>query len=115
MTETDATAPGPGPEPTAPPPAMQQTPSIGRIVHWWDHMGPEGGPGRAHPAIITRVWSDTSVNLTVFRDGSVPIPASSQQLGRHWTWPPYVRPRAFAAQPEASASDAPSPTAYQGD
>lgn len=40
-------------------------PSLGRIVHYRKR---EGGPCQA--AVIVKVWSDTTVNLVVFRDGS---------------------------------------------
>jgi len=52
-------------------------PTIGRIVHYYEgdsEAGGRHGSGtngtRFHPAVITRVWSDTCVNLTVFFDGA---------------------------------------------
>jgi hypothetical protein len=62
------------------------TPTIGRTVIYregdfelssqsFDHSfrGMDGTNGtREHPAIITRVWSDTCVNLTVFLDAVGP-------------------------------------------
>lgn len=90
-------------------------PSIGRIVHYYegDHEAPQGfgspehWPGtnghRVHPAIITAVWSDSCVNLTVFLDAKVPEVRTSSCLlpdavfaeGVHctnsgWYWPPKV-------------------------
>jgi hypothetical protein len=42
-------------------------PTIGRVVHY---VLPSGHhPGDHRPAIITRVWSETCVNLQVFTDG----------------------------------------------
>jgi hypothetical protein len=106
-------------------------PTIGRIVHYYEgdfeamdaqaglvlsdptwngrqefaaEFGPElrGTNGtRWHPAIITQVWNDTRVNLTVFWAGGSVGPKSSALLlpdeafadGVHcansgWRWPP---------------------------
>lgn len=60
---------------------MAHKASIGRIVHYYegDIEAPAGQIGspwpgtnctRVHPAMITRVWSDTCVNLLVFFDGT---------------------------------------------
>lgn len=65
-------------------------PSIGRIV--WFHGFHSNGIDE-HPAIITRVWTDTCVNLTVFPDCGAPVVQTSvvedeaglQQTG--WRWP----------------------------
>ena len=71
-------------------------PSIGRIVM---HRGVESNVAVEHPAIITRVWSDVCVNLTVFPDAGVPVARASQifladpeaEAGSHgWWWPPRV-------------------------
>jgi hypothetical protein len=64
-------------------------PTIGRIVHFVDDDGSEW------PAVITRVFSDTRVNLQVFRDSdvtprtSVPlIEVSGDPSSRFsWHWP----------------------------
>jgi hypothetical protein len=71
------------------------TPTIGRIViyregdaegHTWggQHPTSPGHPGtngtREHPAIITRVWGDTCVNLHVFFDANMSEPRSSALL-----------------------------------
>jgi hypothetical protein len=62
-------------------------PSIGRIVHF---VASEGHA----PAIITRVFSDTCVNLRVFRDnGQTPDHYTSVSLDEKgeqsftWHWP----------------------------
>jgi hypothetical protein len=44
-----------------------QKPAIGRIVHVLVDPNTNNGSGTA-PAMITRVWSDTCVNLRVTRD-----------------------------------------------
>jgi hypothetical protein len=41
------------------------TPTIGRIVHV---LGISSNGAIVHPAMITRVWSETTVNLTVLPD-----------------------------------------------
>lgn len=48
---------------------MEQKPSIGRIVIF---KGEAANGVTEHPAVITRVWSDTCVNLTVFFDAKAP-------------------------------------------
>lgn len=75
------------------------SPSIGRIVHY----RPEAAGAEVRPAVITKVWSDTCVNLHVFGgllagpDGTVEtqgnFPASvteSETSARSWFWPPRV-------------------------
>ncbi len=59
-----------------------QTPAVGRIVRYYqgDYEAPHGHAAPArwdgtngtrwHPAIITRVWSETCVNLQVFFDAA---------------------------------------------
>lgn len=89
--------------------------SIGRIVHYYqgDHEAPKGrdqdanwtgtNGSRLHPAIITRVWSDTCVNLQVFFDATGPLVKTSMTMlpdevfapGVHcsnsgWRWPERV-------------------------
>lgn len=75
----------------------EQKPSLGRIVLFRSH---ESNGATEHPAIITRVWSDTCVNLTVFPDYSAsPVLKSSvgfnddmedKTVGNAWRWPPRV-------------------------
>ena len=107
-----------------------QKPSLGRIVLYYEGdmelgaalrpmQGAEtvedlmrrgrGLPGtnghREHPAIITAVWSDTCVNLTVFfdcksaerRSSASYLPDEVFADGLHcvnsgWRWPPRVEP-----------------------
>jgi len=61
-------------------------PSIGRIVHFYTD-------DRHEPAIITRVWSDTCVNLKVLPDCAAPFDQTSVCLNdasssSWWSWPP---------------------------
>lgn len=69
-------------------------PSLGRIVI---HRGISSNGATEHPAMITRVWSDTCVNLTVFPDFGAPVLRTSQTLltdpaqpQEGWFWPPRV-------------------------
>jgi hypothetical protein len=75
---------------------MEQKPSIGRIVLFRSH---ESNAAQEHPALITRVWSDTCVNLTVFPDNGSPILETSVNQNESlegpnqdlaWRWPPRV-------------------------
>ena len=67
---------------------MSHKPSIGRIVRYYegDAEAPLGQQNRYwsgtngtryHPAIITRVWSDDCVNLTIFLDHNGVVMRSS--------------------------------------
>lgn len=70
---------------------MNQTPSIGRIVHFND----EGGP---YPALITKVNADGTLELTTFGSNSIYfqhcVPAASSVSEppefRTWSWPPRI-------------------------
>jgi hypothetical protein len=73
-----------------------RTPTVGEIVHYYPGDSMHGGM-LLHPAIITSVLSDTSVNLWVFFDSSAPgmRPAAMQVVVRAgvrtkagWCWPP---------------------------
>lgn len=59
-------------------------PTLGRIVLFYDTVS-------ASPAIITNVFSDECVNLTVFNDGDTPTSRhTSVSLGTspgQWGWP----------------------------
>jgi hypothetical protein len=73
----------------------KQAPTVGRIVLY--RPGSFDPPELQHnlpevlPAIITRVWSDTCVNLKVFTDGSAAVVSkTSVVLGDgagQWSWP----------------------------
>lgn len=78
---------------------MNPTPTVGQIV--LVPMEPTEANHFAHiaPAIITRVWSDTTVNVRVLADGpDMPwrtsvtyIDALNNAEGTYrWTWPPRV-------------------------
>ena len=53
-----------------------QTPTVGRIVHFYEGQALD----KPVAALITRVHSDTCVNLTTFGDGMDPMPVSSVEL-----------------------------------
>lgn len=50
-------------------------PSLGRIV-WYRERRDDGFLDEC-PAIITKVWSNNCINVTVFRDMQEPLPKSS--------------------------------------
>lgn len=54
-------------------------PSIGRIVLVTGPAASSNGTDIA-PAVITRVWSDTMINVTVLPDAGAPFPATSVKL-----------------------------------
>lgn len=60
-------------------------PTVGRIVHYHDHSN------EPLAAIITKVWSDTMVNLAVFSEGGTTYSRTSvnneSQYGTFWCWP----------------------------
>ena len=68
-------------------------PSLGRIVLY---RGMQSNGSNEHPALVTRVWSDTCVNLTVFPDSNSIATMTSvnqdeemiREIG--WRWPPRV-------------------------
>lgn len=74
---------------------MEQKPSIGRIVIFRPSNG-----DNLYPAIITRVWSETCVNLEVFGgvqaheeiQGKTPtsVLLGGTGIARTWSWPPRV-------------------------
>ena len=79
-------------------------PTLGRIVHVLMDPAMNNGADIA-PAIITRVWSDTTVNLRVLTDSQNPplwrtssiyaddldtIPADDPTRLNRWAWPPRV-------------------------
>mgnify|MGYP000853843108 CR=1 FL=1 len=69
------------------------SPTKGRIVMF--RFGSKEVPlsgSFEHPAIITRVWSDTMVNLLVFVDNAAPMAVTSIEL--HAEEPPHTGQRA---------------------
>jgi|GEM_PF-1150510 len=74
------------------------TVTVGRTVHYHAAADERANGAAVHPAIVTRVWSDRCVNLTVFFDNSPPAPRSSvemadqQNVDRRWSWPPRTEP-----------------------
>lgn len=73
---------------------MDQKPSIGRIVHYRPTKAEESNGAPVFAAIITRVWDNEAVNLTVFPDLRAPfmvgtrIRAHDQPDPGQWFWPP---------------------------
>ena len=72
----------------------EQKPSVGRVVHYVPRdADPPHNNAEVLPAIITRVWSDTCVNLRVLNDEIYDFWVTSATQGagpREWTWPPRV-------------------------
>lgn len=71
-------------------------PSLGRIVLF---RSEQSNGQHEHPAIVTRVWSDTCVNLTVLPDCGAPVSKTSVIQNEDmtegnqsvaWRWPPRV-------------------------
>lgn len=74
-------------------------PSICRMVLFRSTYSDEQWNGASeHPAVITRVWSSTCVNLKVLCDGAAPVDLSSVELEgsfapidgfphHSWSWP----------------------------
>lgn len=82
-----------------------QKPTVGRIVHVLTDPGTNNGSDVA-PAMITRVWSDTCVNLRLIRDG---YPAAEEWLT---SWSLYesrevIEAQAAATQASVDAAAAP--------
>ena len=73
-----------------------QRPSVGRIVHYRNTQD--------QAAIITAVWTDDLVNLTVFEPSGSVTPRGSVSLGDTagtWHWPEYVPAFDFPDVPES--------------
>lgn len=68
-------------------------PSVGRIVHFRE-TGKAWNGSETCPAIITKVHSDTCVNLTVFPDAHSPFTVAAVcNVGKdmqRWSWPEKV-------------------------
>lgn len=99
-------------------------PSIGRIV-WFKSKDKTamGNSATEVPAIITRVWSNTCVNLTVFRDFDAPLSVTSVTMaddfeasGQHaaWRWMPYQKAVAAGMQAPTLHAAAPPKPGAQG-
>lgn len=76
---------------------MSQKPSVGRIVIFNTILtslkfGYRDEEVATHPAIITKVISDTIVNLMVLPDGSIPFTKTGVDMTgtSHWSWPERV-------------------------
>jgi hypothetical protein len=99
---------------------MTPKPTLGRTVLFRLADADAPGAPRMHPAVVTRVWSDTCVNLTVFRDGGAIVPAVSVDhapvdgrptLTGTWSWPVIQAAATVAAEPAVAAPAAPTPGA----
>ena len=72
-----------------------QTPSVGRIVHY-TNLGDKDGkyPPEQQAAVITKVYSDTTVALfIIYKTGTFfmdSVPYSEVYERGHWSWPPRV-------------------------
>jgi hypothetical protein len=55
------------------------TVTIGRILHVVGVPATGNGTDIA-PSIVTRVWSEDTVNVTVFPDAAAPVPATSVRI-----------------------------------
>lgn len=100
VAEAIAKLPAPIP-PTGTPATMAQTPSVGRIVHYYAPADEESAGSRIHAAMITGVAEDGStVDLAVFPRGGMAEPkcgvihrvvaAPSADPSPCWDWPTRV-------------------------
>lgn len=80
------------------------TPTVGRIVLYTspkaDHNPHKGF--QPYPAVVTHVWTPTSINVHVQNDPDFPLPTESLMVSRvdfadkpgetlrTWSWPPRV-------------------------
>jgi hypothetical protein len=105
------------------------TPTIGRIVIYtegtFEGRGRDGTNGtRRHPAMITRVWSDTCVNLHVFKDAhesevkssvtmlpELPEGVADTSGNPGWSWPVKDSSHASTAMTLVTEEASPDPTA----
>jgi len=71
------------------------TPTVGRIVHY-TNLGDKDGkyPPETQAAIITKVYSEVTVALTIFYKTGFflmdSVPYSEEPARGHWSWPPRV-------------------------
>lgn len=76
---------------------MNQSPSIGRIVHYMKYGTPGGEhPMEASPAIITKVSDDNlTCHLFVMNPNGCYFnltPYSEEPKPGHWSWPKFAKP-----------------------
>jgi hypothetical protein len=92
-------------------------PTVGRIVWFYPSRNENDIKPEPQAAIVTRVWGDNCVNLTVFSPGGTPLAESSvrlvqdgdpPELNRHCEWMPYQKGQ--AAKTEALGKQAEQPT-----
>ena len=76
---------------------MEHKPSLGRIVLVKDFLLPDGRHcAIPQTAIVTHVWSDDCINVTIFPSMEQPCFGSSVvrehegYTGTTWAWPPRV-------------------------
>lgn len=70
-------------------------PTVGRIVHFYDHSRPRDASGKPGPfAAIVTGTNDPFVSLTIFPNGYPPASISNvphdddAKEGFYWVWPP---------------------------
>lgn len=88
---------------------MEKTATVGRIVQYvppsTDHPT-SNNDAQVVPAIVTRVWSNNVLNLTVFADARDAVPVTSvphSANGEPGTWHWHEE----AAEPQKKAAEAP--------
>jgi hypothetical protein len=98
------------------------TPTVGRVVLYRSFTSSEGSPkAELVPAVITRVRSDTCVNLQVLADAHETFWATSvsyfddeqDHSGQGWTWPPGLKAIATTARSVHAAPPPPGSPAEQ--
>lgn len=82
-------------------------PTVGRIVHFFDHTRPRDASGKPGPfAAIVTGTNDPFVSLTVFPVGYPPFSVSNVSIidasdtGVFWNWPPREAAPAYDASAE---------------
>ncbi len=85
---------------------MPITPTVGRVVHYWpSEQAIRDRKAQPYAAIITHVWGDDCVNLSVLQDGSYPTndttPTSVSRIDtgvsatcQCWAWMPFQQGQA---------------------
>ncbi|WP_312903626.1 hypothetical protein [Stutzerimonas nitrititolerans] len=93
-------------------------PTVGRVVHYFPAMLDEGAkpePGSPLAAIITRVWTDTCINITYFDANGVAFGKTSVLLvhddqqpapdGAYVAWMPYQKGQAAKTEALEKAAE----------